>query len=319
MAFSSVTSKILICETDPKVENQLKAFCNENSLTPLKVATHAAFETVIESRMDIGGVLTSSNFGGFGKGIHMAELARRIRPELPIFFRYQQGDENHYGFDQLKPSLACLYTLDDLEPLAKAIKTYLFNSWFPDHFVRRVQEISLIVLKNQFRDAIVSHGLPYLVTDSIINSQVMSIIPIECNWCRGFMALHAESMPISQAIRAGNTYIMAENDDFRGVGHVIGEVTNMIWGALKNEVFSKPCTNPFRSQVPIIISHNHQLISFGTQIPQLCLEFTVRPNNPEPAVTLFERFVFNLSWEPERFDVSDVEVELTEAGDITLF
>ena len=322
VAEAKVTSNILICEADATAEATLKTFCEDNGLVTMRVTDAKALPTVLESDIDMGGILISAEFGG-GEGLKLAELAKKTRPALPVFFRLaNQGDV--VSLPTHVAALAGSYHLNDLSDLQEMVDKFIFNTWYQERLIRRIQDISLIILNNQFFNTAVVCESPYLIMDNRIYGEVMSLIPIECEWCRGFMLVQGEEESIDQAIQAGNTFIRKTDygEDFRPVGHILGEISNMVWGAMKNELFTCAPDPTNCAQVPTIISHSHNLISFGTDMPQLCFQYTLYPDDKElPKITIFEKFIFNLSWMPEKFKaVAEPGTELSdEDREVELF
>ena len=221
-----------------------------------------------------------------------------------------------------------------MDHLKTLVDKYIFNTWYPDTFIRRIQDISVTILENQFLNCTAEASLPYLVKDNIIYGKLMTMIPIESDWCRGFMVLEAEKSEIREAIQAGNTYINPINfdDDFRIISSHISEVTNLIWGGLKNEFFARPSNDMTLSQIPIVINHHHDSsgngsnnegghISFGTGMPQLCFKYIIKPSDENLCeIIIFEKFIFNLKWSPDQFNEElQAENQLMETGEIELF
>jgi hypothetical protein len=73
--------------------------------------------------------------------------------------------------------------------------------------------------------------------------------------------------------------------------------------------------------VPLIVNHEHRYISFGSEDPQLCFRYTLSdPSGEGASLVLYQRFVFNLSWAPEKFKENEVLTEdLFESGELELF
>ena len=73
-------------------------------------------------------------------------------------------------------------------------------------------------------------------------------------------------------------------------------------------------------QVPLLVNHKHKYVSFGSDNPQLCFRFTLTDTETGDALTLYERFVFNLDWSPDEFHeiVQDLS-GTSDAGELELF
>jgi hypothetical protein len=105
------------------------------------------------------------------------------------------------------------------------------------------------------------------------------------------------------------------------VNDVLSEITNMIWGGFKNRYIGERSASAVSGvQVPLIVNHKHQYISFGTSNPQLCFRFNLEDEASASRATLYARFIFNLNWSPEDFkEVAPDAGRLVESGAIELF
>jgi hypothetical protein len=108
---------------------------------------------------------------------------------------------------------------------------------------------------------------------------------------------------------------------FRKANDLLGEVTNLIWGAFKNRYIGDGKASAGRQvQVPLLVNHKHKYISFGTENPQLCFRYTLTGEGTGRSLTLYQRFAFNLEWSPDDFmEISQDVAELVESGEIELF
>ncbi len=135
--------------------------------------------------------------------------------------------------------------------------------------------------------------------------------------------LQTEEEALMHCVKSGRTFVNPEEAyDFRNLNGLLGEITNLIWGAIKNRYLSSVREGVYLSQVPIIINNLHRYISFGSDNPQLCFKYTVvDPNDPafRPLV-LQQKFVFNLNWSPEEFSENLTSVdELVSSGELEFF
>lgn len=76
-----------------------------------------------------------------------------------------------------------------------------------------------------------------------------------------------------------------------------------------------------RTQVPIIVDHQHKFISFGSTEPQLCFRYVLSdPAGSIPDIVFFQRLIFNLAWSPDKFQESNQTVEdFVESGELEFF
>jgi hypothetical protein len=215
------------------------------------------------------------------------------------------------------------YTIDTISKLQAVIEEFIFSRSYPNALVRGITEIAIPALESQFKSMQVEVEAPYLVRDRLIFGEIFTLIPLESSWCRGYMMLQTEEEALMHHVKAGRTFINPEESyDFRILNGLLGELTNLIWGAIKNRYLSSVREGIYLSQVPIIINNLHRYISFGSDNPQLCFKYTVSdPNDPtfRPLV-LQQKFVFNLNWSPEEFSENLTSVdELVSSGELEFF
>lgn len=110
--------------------------------------------------------------------------------------------------------------------------------------------------------------------------------------------------------------------DFRDVNALLGELTNLVWGAFKERFFrgASPAAASAQVQVPLIVNHKHKYISFGSDNPQLSFKYRLTDEETGASVVLDQRFIFSLSWSPEDFPGERADVDtLVDAGELELF
>ena len=311
-------SKVLVLDDSPTHSNAIKQFCDENNLVGLKVRKNRLV-SVLRSNIDLGAILYSENYGGSPE--ENAEIAIKIhtvRPELPIILRRESGETLDSVPESMRRMYCAAYTTDDMGSLRKAIEEYIFSLTYPNALVRGISEITEGVLTSQFKNVSLSWGTPYIVRDRVIFGEVFSLIPLESSWCRGYMMLQTEEEPILGML---NSDPLFPESNFRDVNALLGEITNLIWGAFKNRyIGDAAAVSGSMIQVPLVVNHKHKYISFGSENPQLCFLYTLTDAEKQREVKVYQRFIFNLSWSPEDFKeiVHDVD-ELVSSGEMELF
>lgn len=311
---TAITSKILVLDKDADCYGTIKAFCERNNLVGLKVQEEHVM-SVLRSNVDLGGIMLSESCAGLGEaGRGLARRIHEVRPELPIFLRRRREAA---ADDEISPRERMLfdavYRIDEIDSLGAAVAASIFSQHYPNALVRGIAEISRMVLEKQFPGMNVDMERPYLVRDRIIFGEVFTLIPLESNWCRGYMMLQAEQ-------RALQALMPNESEDFRDLNNTLGEITNLIWGWFKNRFINQTQLVQQLSQVPIIINHPHRYISFGSEDAQLCFKYVLADKDGDVPVVLQQRFIFNLSWSPEDFTENQASVEdLFESGELELF
>jgi hypothetical protein len=320
-----LVSKVLVLESDPACHARIKAFCDKNNLVGLKVVDENVI-AVLKSNVDLGAILLAEDYQsqGSGKGLALAKLMHKLRPELPIFLRRETLTTLDDLSDADRNCFSAVYTLDSIETLAGPIQECIFSLAYPNALVRGIVEVTTSALESQFKGMQIDVSTPYNVRDRIIFGEIFTLIPLESNWCRGYLMHQTEERPLLELIATNRTHIKPEeNIGFRDVNNILGEVTNLVWGAFKNRFVSHDTTlQVHATQVPLVINHLNRYISFGSEKPQLCFRY-VLSDPQDPAIkplTIQQRFIFNLNWSPEDFSENQSSVEdLFEKGELELF
>ncbi len=318
---AQLVSKVLVLNDDAEVRGHIKAFCDAHHLIPVKPQAGAAL-TVLKSNVDLGAIFMQETYTGEGgNALELARAIHAIRPELPIFLRREAASHLDDLPDLYRGIFTAAYTTSTIDELAPLIDKNIFSFQYPNALVRGITEITKTTLETQFKGVDVRTEAPYMVRDRIIYGELFTLIPLESTWCRGYMMLQTEEGPLIKYVEDGRTHISRDPANFRDINHVMGEVTNLIWGAFKNRFISNEPVDWRQSQVPLIVNHEHRYISFGSEDPQLCFRYTlVDPNGEATPLVLYQRFVFNLSWAPEKFKENEVLTEdLFESGELELF
>lgn len=319
---AELISKVLVLDEEPESALRIKAFCDGNSLVGLRAQSENVM-SVLKSNVDLGAIFLSESYVSHGvDGLSFARQIHAVRPELPIFLRRKSID-NLDDLDDLARSLFSeAYTINGIDKLGPVISETIFSLVYPNGLVRGITEITKAALESQFKDVEVNTEAPYIVRDRIIYGELFTLIPLESNWCRGYMMLQTEEHPLMDFVETGKTHILtSKSATFRDINHVLGEVTNLVWGSFKNRFISYDAIEGRNSQVPIIVNHLHRFISFGSEDPQLCFKYTLTGKAGEgPPMVIYQRFVFNLSWSPDKFKENEALVEdLFDSGELELF
>lgn len=313
-----LVSKVLVLDDSPAHAEAIKQACDANNLVGLKVRKNR-LTSVLRSNIDLGAILFSETYGSNAE--ENAEIAHRIhtlRPELPIVLR-RDGAATMEGVPESVRRVFCgAYDARQPESLGRVIDEYIFSLYYPNSLVRGISEITENVLSAQFKELTPRWDTPYIVRDRVIFGEVFSLIPLESSWCRGYMMLQSEEDAILRVLNRDPAF---PEQGFREVNSLLGEVTNLIWGAFKNRYIGDASASASnRVQVPIIVNHKHRYISFGTENPQLCFLYTLTDERSGSTIRLYQRFIFNLSWSPEDFkEIIHDSSELVASGELELF
>lgn len=317
---ATLVTKVLVLEDASAHLGTLKAFYEEAGLIGIRPQNgdESTVLSILESNVDLGGIMLYENFGN---GMELARKIHRIRPELPIFLR-RKSIPNLSGFSESDASIfRCVYTLSDLQPLRITLDHSIFQRVYPTQLVRGISELTRTALESFFHGCKIELETPYLVKDRIIYGEVFTLISIDSNWCRGYMMLQTSEADTRTLLT--HLYGAEQPVSFRDINNLMGEATNMVWGSFKNRFASQAHSenSQMRIQVPIVINHGRNYISFGSDDPQLCFKYTLwDENRPEiGTVTIHQRFVFNLGWSPEEFNEDHTVEAMVSSGELELF
>ena len=331
---TQIVSKVLVHECNEEALTALKNICTEHKLVGLKVSTgnntigikdaSNEIDDVLKSNVDLGAIFLAEepDPNGF-TGVDLCLKIHHTRPELPIFLRRTSAIDGADLPADVQEAITGYYTLGNLEALDDLIKTYVCSMYYPVELAQGIQEISFSAFDNIIKESNIACEQPYLVKDQIIYGELFSLIPLESEWCRGYMMLQTTENEILELIRSGRTHIKSSRPDSRDTNSVMNEITNMIWGGIKSRYFQggEEPSQAHRTQVPIIVNHLQKHISFGSTEPQLCFKYNINNKDRKyPTVTIYQRLVFNLSWSPEKFAESDKTVDdFVDSGELEFF
>lgn len=331
---TQIVSKVLVHECNEDALTALKNICTEHKLVGLKVSTgnntigikdaSNEIDDVLKSNVDLGAIFLAEepDPNGF-TGVDLCLKIHHTRPELPIFLRRTSAIDGADLPADVQEAITGYYTLGNLEALDDLIKTYVCSMYYPVELAQGIQEISFSAFDNIIKESNIACEQPYLVKDQIIYGELFSLIPLESEWCRGYMMLQTTENEILELIRSGRTHIKSSRPDSRDTNSVMNEITNMIWGGIKSRYFQggEEPSQAHRTQVPIIVNHLQKHISFGSTEPQLCFKYNINNKDRKyPTVTIYQRLVFNLSWSPEKFAESDKTVDdFVDSGELEFF
>ena len=321
---AELISKVLVLDNNRDNLDKIKAFCDNNNLVGLKTHEENVM-AVLKSNVEMGAILLSEDYGGCPmSGIVLAREIHDIRPELPIILRREHNETLIDLPERDQMIFSAAYTIDNISKLREVIKESIFSLVYPNVLVRGITEMTINALISQFKDIKVETETPYIVRDRIIYGEVFSLIPLESSWCRGYMMLQTEEEAMMDLVKTEKTYLSADDTNFRNLDHVLGEITNLIWGTFKSRfIAEKDKVGLFNTQVPIMVNHQHKYISFGSDDPQLCFKYTMTDEqNPQKRpLVIYQRFVFNLNWSPDDFKENQNASfdELVESGELEMF
>ncbi|MFD1560640.1 chemotaxis protein CheX [Paraburkholderia silviterrae] len=324
-------SKILLLENEPARAEALAQFGDAHHLAIVPVRRDA-LAAALRTHYDLAGVLLGEDYGGSREAAAAVALALEAeRPELPVVLR-RAPCETAGASAELPEALRRVprasWIEDDPQTLRAALDAQVFSHEYPDPLVDGIADMTLGRLRSLFPDLEASWDTPEIVRDRIIFGEVLTLIPIETAWCRGWLLMQTEEMPLLELLpqRAGRD----EAHDFRDVNGVLAELTNLVWGAFRNRYLgnARAADEAGRGraqvQVPLLINHRRRYLSFGSDNLQLCIKYRLTCPKTGREVVVDQRFVFSLGWSPEGFDETAAQAaaaaeEEQASGELELF
>ena len=315
-----LAAKVLLLEHDAVQYPRLLEFCESLGLVSVPCAAADAMDALSQHK-DLAGVLLAEDLPCDGPdSLPLAIKLHRQRPELPIFLR--RTSARPLNADESR-AVTHPWATEDIEALRAHIDRSLFGLRYPTVLVHGILDLSLDALRSMFPNAEVEAEPPYVVHDRIIYGQVSTLIALESTWCRGYMMLQTEEGALRQGMAQGMGYEGVGGDlGFRELNNLLGETTNLIWGAFKNRYIPPQAFANQQTQVPIVINHEQKYISFGSQDPQLCIRYQLSdPRRPrQRPLVIVQRFIFNLLFEAEAFTEFAQPAQAAAAtGELELF
>ena len=231
MTLDKPVSKVLVLDDSRAHADAIKRFCDEHNLVGLTVRRSRLLKVLrsnIDRRDPAGRGLR--RFGGRERDHRDADRCAAPRiADHPA----RESLASRDGLPEALARVACAaYVADDMTPLKRAIDEYLFGRDYPNALVRGISEITEARIDSLFPGMTIEHETPCIVRDQIIFGEVFSLIALESAWCRGYMLLQTSEQPLLDMI--GGTREDGRAPDFRDVNSVLGELTNLVWGAFKN-------------------------------------------------------------------------------------
>jgi hypothetical protein len=320
---TNVVSKVLVYDPDPSALDTLKDFCNQNGLVGLR-AFGDIMSDVVRSNIELGAICLSEEKDENGRsGVELAVELHKQRSEIPIFLRRKDTCQLDDLTDKQKKVFAGAYQIADMSRLKDLIDSYLFNQHFPGELVRGISDLTQNTLQNSFPSMEVQSSTPYVVKDKIIYGEVFSLLNLEASWCRGYMMFQGDESEFLELARARKTSITQAEPDFRSINSLLSEISNVAWGRFKSQFISSQLGDEHKHkiQVPIIVNHARKYITFGSDDPMLCFKYIIRdPNGDVGPMTLLQKFIFSLSWMPEKFSENKQKLDgFLNSGELELF
>lgn len=313
---AKTVSKVLIYDCNQAHEDLVKDFCVGHNLTPVKPRSNKVLEVLL-SNVDLGAVFISEDIPGYpGAGVVMGQQIHRYRPELPIFLRV----ESEFDIPKYRNNVFCAaYTTDKIDDIRSVIESHVFCNDYPNVFLRSVDEVARRTLNNFFENVNISVSTPQLIKDRLIYGEILSLLPVESAWCKGYLMIQAENSDFLGSVRREK--ISLDPDSFDSAADdVLSEISNLTWGGIRQRFESDVLSDrAAKVEVPIVVNHAHNYISFGSQSPLLAIRYSLMKSDGR-SFHLDFMFIFNLHWDPEWFTKHGAHVSPSRAsGELDFF
>ncbi|QEN07027.1 chemotaxis protein CheX [Oceanispirochaeta crateris] len=312
-----IKSKVLTFDTDMTVLPQLRKIFDANHLSGIRsVGDPSIIHIILDKNILLGAIFVNNR----GNWKDLSVRIKEIRPELPLFLRVEEPSEA----DEIPTEMAWyfdgLFHINEEEKISQYLKTHIFIRDYPLEMIRHIQNFSIHSIKAMIPEAVVHSLPPLMIRDKVIYGEITSLIPVNTNWCRGYLMLQCDMRELHEILGT------MKNPAFRGsidevVPPIISELTNLFWGSFKTVFLKEGFLEESGPdiQVPILVNHKLRNISFGGDIPQLCFEYIIKePGGLKRQTRIVQKFIFNLSWNPNMAAEYDYQ-DLVEEGTIELF
>ncbi len=317
----AINTKILIYDGDCEAVAIVKAISKGGSLiTPKSEITDILdfLQNANYSQTDISAIfLTEEKDDNQLSGFEIAKHIHRSRNNIPIFVRLT-GNRTIKDLDSEHRKLVTgCYNKGDQGRLKEQADQFLFGYYFPPALVDIFVQSGLDVLEAMFKGCDVRQSMPFLVYDHITTTEYTSLLSVNFPFGNGVLALLIKEDDIKTLIQNDNTALNADQIDSDYMNQLISEAMNMYWGKVRHasdRAFEeKPPVQVIN--LPLVVNHTKNYISFGNNAPQLCFRYIVMQNETIPAPFIVEfKVVFNSLLNPESFvlksgDDSEYEVD----------
>ena len=319
-----IQTKVVILDTDIETKIRLKRYLASLNIVPVTVETAPELRDLLESTMSLGAVFMNDNSAKHGdRADSIARDLRRIRHEIPLFLR-REPDEKLRDTDLAHALFNGEFHGDNLDPLEGMITRHIFSKNYPPVLVKLIGEASMDVFNSSFRGLDIQASQPYTIRNDTVQGSVVSMIPLETNWCRGVMYLEARESDMVHLIAARKSLLVDHSRlTFQSVHELFGELTNAIWGKFKATFLHDmgDHESKYRAQIPIVVNYGRSYLSLGKGVPQLCFDYSLRDtegNLDGATYSLWQRVIFYLDWCPKEFTSSETTPKQLD-GEGTVF
>ncbi|PCK09005.1 MAG: chemotaxis protein CheX [Alteromonadaceae bacterium] len=316
----SVMSKVIIHETNKEYLELLKRFCEANQLVGLRDTSSEVIFDVLDKNIELGAVFIGEEIEAVG--IALSIRIHELRHDLPIFLRRQTNTLDDLSEDARK-AITGAYTPYEFDEFKKLIDDCIFNTHYPTTLVEGIRTITETGISSLVGDCSIECDHPYLVKDRLIYGEIFSLIPIESSWCRGYMMLQIKESDLTRLVglKSSAEDLSKPSSKAALINAWFSEFTNMVWGSFRSRFCASDTYEAATIQLPIITNHVERYINFGSEQPHLVFGYQVSsPSLPGGTVTLYQKLIFSLSWNPEDMIDNDKLIEQkVEAGDLEFF
>ncbi len=314
----SLNSKVLTFDTDISVLPELKKIFEENNLTGMRsIGDPEIIDIILNKNIHLGALFLNNR----DNYLQLAERLKVIRPELPVFLRMEDSHEKAEIPEEKIHLFDGFFHISEKENISRLLKTHIFIQDYPAEMIKQIQEFSVNSINSLIRGMEVHAPAPTIIRDKVIYGEILSLIPVNTSWCRGYMMVQTDMDDLYRILNQSEKNPGYSQEPEVVIPPLVGELTNLMWGGFKNVFIKEGFYDSLGPdiQVPIIINNRNKNISFGGDIPQLCFEYILQDKlSLTRESRIVQKFIFNLNWNPaavEEFDFSG----MVQDGTIELF
>ncbi len=321
----AIKSKVLIHDVNQWHLDALRGFCESHDLVGLVAEDTDCIRDVLDLNIDLGAIFLCDEPDKHGRtGQQVATDIHNERAELPVFLRRAEGEAAPEDTGAGRSfAWAGSYAAGETERLEELIRRYIFSRYYPTKVIKDIIEQTTGVIRSTLARVDVQCASPFLISDKIVDGEVMSLMRIESEWCRGYMMLESEEACIASLINGdrlnapGN---LGELSDYQRIHSTMSELTNSVWGKLKVCFLTYATKNlTYRSEVPCVINYKRNFLTFGSDEPTLCFRYEISDWDKQlDPVYIHQKFAFHLKWAPEKRQQDPEKLQgLINSGKVT--
>lgn len=297
---SALGCNILVYDTDDEALRLIKSIAAEgNVVVPKKEAVDII--TIIQNAdlntTDICAIFLTEEKDENGlSGFTIAKKIHKTHNNIPIFMRLKNGRNINELKTEDRKIIAGSYSNSTPEELKNYTEKFLYGFYFPTRLVDIFTKAGTEILNSTFKGCEIKEAKPFLVYDHFITTEYTCILPVQFSFGNGVLTLLVKGGAAQSLIENGHTALNKDQTSNDHLNQLISEVMNLFWGnaRLSSERIYGCVYDRSPINIPIVVNHEKNYISFGNNTPQLCFRYVLLsdPSIIEPIIIEF-KVMFN--------------------------